>query len=252
MIRRTTLTTLWILVLGAAVAVTADQPYEEYLDQTFSVAANARLSLDNVNGDVSIEAWGRDEIRVEAVKRASSPELLAELEIEINATGDGVVVDTHYPSRHRSGSTTSVEYTLTVPRRSQIDSIELVNGNLRIVGVEGFIEAECVNGNVRAEGLAGSVELETVNGILELYAASLGAGDDISLESVNGSIEVYLPASAQVSVDAETVNGSISNDLGLEVHKGRYVGSSMHGTVGSGAAELSAETVNGPISIRTR
>lgn len=252
MLRRTVLTSLWILVLGVAFAVSADEPYEEIIDQAFAVAATARVSLENVNGDVSIEAWDRDEVRVHAVKRASSPELLAELEVEIDATADLVDIDTHYPSRMRSGHGTSVEYTLTVPRTARLDSIDLVNGDLLMTGVEGGVEADSVNGTIRAEGVAGDVDLATVNGAIELDASTLGGGDELTLESVNGGIEVILPASADGSLDAETVNGSIRTDLGIEVRKGRYIGSSMHGTLGSGTGRLSIETVNGPISVHGR
>lgn len=252
MLRRTALTSLWILVLGVAVAVSADEPYEEIIDQAFAVVATARVSLENVNGDVSIEAWDRDEVRVHAVKRASSPELLSELRVEIDATADLVDIDTHYPSRMHSGHGTAVEYTLTVPRTARLDSIDLVNGDLLMTGVEGGAEADSVNGTIRAEGVAGDVDLATVNGAIELDASRFGGGDELTLESVNGGIEVILPASADGSVDAETVNGSIRTDLGLEVRKGKYVGSSMRGTLVSGAGSLSIETVNGPISVHGR
>jgi hypothetical protein len=252
MLRRLTFTTLWILVLGAGFAVSADEPYEESLDQTFAVSATARVSLDNVNGDASIEIWDRDEVRVQAIKRASSPDLLAALRIDIDASGDRVDIDTRYPNTRGPGQGMSVEYTLTVPRRANVGSIELVNGNLRILDVEGGVAADCVNGTIRASGLAGRIELESVNGTVELEVGRLDPGGEISVESVNGSLEIFLPAAANVAVHAETVNGSITNDLGLEVRKGQYVGSSMHGVVGSGGAELSLETVNGPISVRAR
>ncbi len=243
---------LLIVVFAFTLAAGADAPYEEVIDQAFAVSATTRVSLENVNGDVSIEAWDRDEVRVQAVKRASSPELLAELEVEIDATGDRVDIDTHYPSRMRSGQGTSVEYTLTVPRTARLASIDLVNGGLRVAGVEGGVSANCVNGTIRAEGVTGDLDLATVNGRIELDASSFAGGEELALESVNGAIEVTLPASADGSIDAETVNGSIGNDLGLEVRKGQYIGSSMHGTVGSGAGRLSIETVNGPISVQGR
>jgi DUF4097 and DUF4098 domain-containing protein YvlB len=210
------------------------------------------VSLENVNGDVVIEAWNRDEVRVHAVKRAGSPELLAELEVKIDATSDHVDIDTHYPSTMRSGHGSSVEYMLTVPSTARLDSIDLVNGDLRMTGVEGGVEADSVNGTIRSEGVAGDVDLATVNGAIELDASTIGGGDELTLDSVNGSIEVILPASADASLDAETVNGSIDNDLGIEVRKGEYVGSSMHGTLASGAGRLSIETVNGPISVHGR
>jgi DUF4097 and DUF4098 domain-containing protein YvlB len=59
-----------------------------------------------------------------------------------------------------------------------------------------------------------------------------------------------VPGNADAAISAETVTGSIDNDLGLEVDKGQYVGSSLHGTLGSGASKVSVETVNGRISFK--
>lgn len=250
--RRTLRAALWIVALQAALAAAADQPYQETVDRSFSVSPTVRVGLDNVNGDVSIDVWDRDEVRVQAVKRASTAELLAELDVRFDASDERVEVDTRYPSGHHRGESSSVEYTLTVPRQARIDDVDLVNGDLRIIGVEGGVAADCVNGRIHAENLAGEIELDTVNGAVEVDASTLADGDDVTLESVNGRIDLTLPASADASVRAETVNGSIDNDLGLEVRKGRYIGSSMKGTLGSGGAEVSLSTVNGPISVSRR
>ena len=73
--------------------------------------------------------------------------------------------------------------------------------------------------------------------------------DDIQMESVNGRVELFLPGGAAADVEAETVNGRIRNDFGIDVHKGKYVGSTMRGTIGSGGARITLETVNGSISL---
>ena len=77
-------------------------------------------------------------------------------------------------------------------------------------------------------------------------------GQSVDLESVNGAITLKLPAKANAQVDAETVNGKITNDFKLAVEKGQWVGSSMEGRVGSGGARISIETVNGNIGINKR
>lgn len=240
---------VWTVILGAALMAAAGQPYEEYFDQTYPTGANAVVSLENINGDVSIGVWDRDEVQVQAVKRASTQELLAKLNIEVEASGNAIEVETEYPSGRHGGGRMSVEFTLTVPRQATIDSVELVNGNLRILGVEGGAEVEMVNGDVHASGLAGSISVESVNGAVELHVPSLQPGDNISVEAVNGSIDLFLSAGANVDLDAETVNGKLSNNVGIEVHKGKYVGSSMRGTVGGGGAEVSLESVNARITV---
>ncbi len=248
MLRRMTIAAVFTIVIGAALAVAAEVPYEEHFDQSFPLTANGSVSLENVNGDVTIDVWNHDEVQVQAVKRASSPELLAALKIDIDATSSRLEVETKYP-RNSSGGRMSVEYTLMIPVGASVDSVELVNGNLRISGVQGGTDIECVNGSIDARQLAGPISIESVNGSTDLWLDNTWGENSVSLEAVNGSVDVYLAPGANVEVDAETVNGKISNDLGFEVHKGKYVGSSMRGAVGSGGGSVSIETVNGSISV---
>ncbi len=248
MLRRMTIAAVFTIIIGAALAVAAEVPFEEHFDQSFALAPNGSVSLENVNGDVTVDVWDRDEVQVQAVKKASSPELLAELRINIEASDSSVEVETVYP-RNNLGGRMSVDYTLMIPRGASVDSLELVNGSLRISGVQGGTEVECVNGSIDARQLAGPISIESVNGSTDLWLDTTWGSDPVSLEAVNGSVDVYLAPGASVEVDAESVNGRISNDLGFEVHKGKYVGSSMRGTVGSGAGSLSIDTVNGSISV---
>jgi DUF4097 and DUF4098 domain-containing protein YvlB len=236
-----------LLVAGAGFA----SDFTEIFDQTYAVDQGARIGLENINGDLTIEVWDRPEVRVYAVKSASSPERLDALLIEVEASDRGVFVDTHYPNSRdlapadRHGHS-EVEYTLTVPRTSMVEDVELVNGDLLVDGVEGSVDADTVNGSIVVRGASGEIELETVNGRIELELGSL-VSDEVQLGSVNGTIEVYLRGSAEIR--AETVNGRIRNDFGLEVKKGKYVGSSMDGTIGGGGPIIEIETVNGAIRV---
>lgn len=247
---------LWV---AWAVAGYASDRYEEsqYFDQTFSVSERAQVSLENVNGDVHIEVWDQAEVRVKAEKFASSQELLDELEIEINASRNSVRIDTHYP-HHRSffGRFSSgrrehckVEYTLTVPRGAELDSIDLVNGDLVVIGVQGGMEAELVNGDIIAKDVGGDLRLSTVNGSIRPEFEDMENVKRIELESVNGKIKLIMPSGASASVHVETLNGSLRNDFGLEVCKHKYVGADMRGDIGGGDVDVIIETVNGGIEI---
>lgn len=248
MLNRIVFAVVWTVVLGAALIAAADQPYEEFFDQTYPATAGVEVSLENINGDVSVNVWDRNEVRVEAVKKASSADLLAKMKIDIEASKDEIDIETDLPSNHRSGGRMSVEYTLTVPRAA-FTELELVNGSLAISDLQGGVEIECVNGAIDARNLAGSISIESVNGAAEVVLDSLQRGDEVSIESVNGSVDLRLASDAAVDLFAESVNGRLSNDLGIEVRKGRYIGSSMRGTVGDGGAEVSVETVNGSITV---
>ena len=243
------------VVLAAAGWVVAGAGYEEIVDQSFALATGGSVALENVNGDVSIEVWERDEVRVYAVKSASSPELLDELQVKVDAGSDRVRIDTDYPSMrgsdHEHRRFAKVEYTLTVPRTATLDEVDLVNGNLTVVGVEGGIDAATVNGNIMVRDCAGSADLGTVNGGIEAHVDRLGFGDKLDLESVNGRLDLYLASSVGADLRADSVNGGLKNDFGISVRKGKYVGSDFQGSVGGGGAKVALETVNGSINVHS-
>ena len=250
---RLIVTAVLVVLLGAAmIAAAGDYDVRDEIDRSFTLPAGGSVSLDNVNGDVTVTVWDSDEVRVRATKSASSRELLDRLEVEITQSGSTLRIETRYPSqrggRHSHGHT-KVEYALTVPVWANLDSFDLVNGNLRVDGVDGDIDAESVNGAIELYDVAGSIEASTVNGPLDVKATRIRTGAEVDLESVNGSIDLRLAPGVGVDVDAESVNGRIRNDFGLEVQKGKWVGSDMRGVVGDGSLKVSMETVNGGIRL---
>jgi DUF4097 and DUF4098 domain-containing protein YvlB len=244
------------LVLATAGWAVAGSEYEEIVDQSYPLAAGGSVALENVNGDVSVEVWERAEVRMHAVKRASSQELLDGLEIKVDAGGSAVRIDTQYPSMrhsdHEHNSFMKVEYSLTVPKSARLDDIDLVNGNLTVVGVEGGMSVATVNGNIVVRDCAGDAELGTVNGAIEARFDRLTHGNRLDMESVNGRLDLYLASSIDADLEAESINGRLRNDFGIEVRKGKYVGSDFYGSVGGGGAKVALETVNGSISVHRR
>ncbi len=176
----------------------------------------------------------------------------------LNANGR-VSIETEYPERNQSFSDgesrrhnnpATVEYSLTIPRKARIDSADLVNGSLDIEGVEGDVKAACVNGHVKARGLTGDVKLSTVNGGVEATITRLEESKSTSLNSVNGSIVLTIPSDSNAQVKANTIHGAITNDFGLQVNDGEYVGHDLSGQIGNGGPRIRLSNVNGSISIK--
>ena len=230
----------------------------EEFHQTYPLAAGGRVSLSNINGRVKITGWDRDEVKVDAVKRARTQEALRDARIRVEAGAASVHVETEYDGRHwergegdrRTYHAARVDYTLTVPRGARVQDVSVVNGPLDIENLTGPVEASSVNGGVTARGLAGRVDLSVVNGQLEAALDSLGGENNVSLSAVNGQLNVTLPSDANAHLKAGTVHGSINNDLGLPVREGRYVGRDLEGQLGTGRARVNLSNVNGTITIR--
>src|SRR5580704_10838750 len=203
-----TICALFALALGAHAS---DHAYTEEFHQTYSLTAEGRVELENINGAVHISTWDRSEVKVDAVKYAGTKERLDEAHIQIDSGKDYVSIKTEYPDHDRNFSWGShnnpagVEYTLTVPRNARLDEIKLINGSLDVAGAGGEVHASCINGHLDAN----------FNAL---------PGSSIDLNSVNGSLELTIPSDSKAEIEASTVSGGIENDFGLRVNHHQFVG----------------------------
>jgi DUF4097 and DUF4098 domain-containing protein YvlB len=250
-----------VVLLTAASSVLTQQSSEmlrEEFHQTYPLAADGRVSLENINGAVHVTAWDRNEVKVDAVKTAYRRERLDEAKIEVQSEPNSINIRTEYPHQSqtfdngegRYNNPATVEYTLTVPRDARIDSIELINGNLDLDGLRGDVKASTINGRLTARGLTGATKLSTINGKLEASFDHLDESKPISIGSVNGSVLLTIPSDANAELKAGTVHGAITNDFGLPVRNGEYVGHDLAGQLGQGGTRIKIGNVNGSITIR--
>ena len=241
-----------------AQTATSDEVREEF-HRSVPLTAGGRVSIENINGSVRITVWDQNEVKIDAVKRAYKRERLNEARIEIDATSDAVRIKTRYPYEdqtftdeepRRYDNPAIVDYSLTIPRKARLESAELVNGALEIEGVEGDVKASCINGHLTARGLVGEVKLSTINGTLDATFTHLDEAKPISLNSVNGRLLLTIPSDSNATLKANTVHGGITNDFGLPVQHGEWVGHELYGQLGNGGPRIRLGNVNGPITVK--
>lgn len=242
------------LTVGAFMAA-AEEVREEF-HQTYPLADNGRVTLENVNGSVSIVAWDRNEVKVDAVKRAATQKGLDAVTINVSAKPDRIHIETEYPDSASGwfgwskSVSVSVDYTLTVPRQVRLDEVSTVNGGLEITGVRGTVKGSSVNGRIKASGLGGETKLSTVNGGIDVSFTQWNPAKSVKLDSVNGGITLMLPPDADAELEAETLNGGISADGELTVKHNFPVGHEVKGQLGKGGGRIKVNTVNGGIQIQ--
>src|SRR5438874_1576427 len=242
------------LLLNVAVARASDDDavVMEEFHQTYPLNANGRVELQNINGAVHITAWERNEVRVDAIKRAEDQQDLRDEEIIVDAHTDSISIETKYHQRETSWRNShhraaEVEYTLTVPKSARLDEIKLINGGLDLTGVAGEVHASCINGKIEARGLAGELKLATINGPLAAELERLATS--VELSSINGPLHLTLPSDAKATIEATTVHGGIDNNFGLHTNNHRYVGHDLRGELGGGGAHIKLRNVNGTIEV---
>jgi DUF4097 and DUF4098 domain-containing protein YvlB len=247
-----TVATLFLLALGANASDRG--PLTAEFHQTYTLAADGRIELDNINGPVHISSWDRNEVKVDAVKSAWKQDRLDEAKIEVDASKDRISIRTKYPNHDQTfnwGShenPASVEYTLMVPKHARLDEIKLINGELDVAGVAGEVRASCINGKLEAHNLSGRAHLSTINGRLDARFDQL-SGSSVELNSINGSLDLTIPSDSKAEIEASTVSGGINNDFGLHVNNHRFVGHDLRGELAGGGTHIELKNVNGHIDV---
>jgi len=197
--------------------------------RTLPLAAGSVLKVKNVNGFIHLEAWDQAEVQFAGDFKPSSQD--EQVKVVIETIKGGLEIRGEYPKHSGPGSYRGpqCQMTLKVPRRVA-PTLETVNGDVSIEGIEGRTVVNSVNGGISASRLSECLKAETVNGSITLDQVKGGLG----LETVNGTIKGTGLDGLGQGIKVDTVNGSIHLQLGgLKGH-------------------LKASTVNGGISFQAK
>ncbi len=220
--------------------------YHEDFDYTYPLEEGARLSVENVNGSIEVDAWNKDEIHISGTKFASSKELLGLLNIDIVATKEFVQVRTVKPS-YRRGSM-GARYVIHVPANTVVDRLITTNGRVAVNGVGGPVRIRTSNGRVEVRDIHGEVEVRTSNGSITCE----GITGDANLKTSNGAIRAVR---LHGRLRAQTSNGSIKARLAPETAAEPIVLKTSNGTVNLvletlPAADVIVTTSNASITVQ--
>jgi DUF4097 and DUF4098 domain-containing protein YvlB len=199
-------------------------------DTTFAVSRNARLSLSNFSGEITVRVWDRSEVRIETDSDSDRGR------ITLHQSGSAVRVKPHGRYEHDEMS-----FELIVPRWLPLElsgtetdivvegteasvSATTLDGDVTVRGGRGLVTATSIDGDVMIEGAEARITATSVDGDVEVIDAT----GDISVQSVDGSID--LSGVVAASVKANTVDGDIQFDGPIRPD-GRYAFSTHDGDV---------------------
>ena len=239
----------------AVVQAQQDEIIEKF-EQSYPLNPNGRVNVSNINGSIMVEAWDRNEVKLEVTKIADSRETMALVEVKITAQPEYFRVETDIQhgnyndmnNRNRNRRL-EVQYRLKVPKGAVLNEIGSVNGPITLANFTNVIKASAVNGRIIANNLRGRVDLSTVNGEVKADFESLNAGTSLALDTVNGKVNLEVPSDINATIKADSLNGSITNEFGLPVRKGKPVGRDLHGRIGTGEVQIKLSAVNGGLFI---
>jgi DUF4097 and DUF4098 domain-containing protein YvlB len=212
-------------------------------DTTFAVRPGSRLDVNNFAGEIVVQAWSKNELRVEASHSARAW-------IEVEDTSPTITLR----AKSRRAVPIQADYRLTVPAWMALElsgiaadvsiegtkgeiKVSTVNGDVHVRGGAKFISLSSVEGDVSLEGARGKIEASSVNQDIHIRDAT----GDIVAETVNG--DVLLEQVESDNVEATTVNGSLTYD-GPVKDEGTYRFSTHAGDIILGMTERSNATVS--------
>ncbi|MBC5799292.1 MAG: DUF4097 family beta strand repeat protein [Candidatus Eremiobacteraeota bacterium] len=251
---------LALLGFGAALnlpqAALADRTRD--VDLREPLAAGVAVEIDDVNGSiVARPTTGRD-VTVHA--HASSGEADPGTVVRAVKSGNRLVICAVFPGDAQSGSCSHnggnginngrfrVDLRVGIPSGTPVFARN-VNGSIHATGFASPVDASSVSGAV-VIATSANANASTVNGSIE---AHFSGREDARFNAVNGPIDLIVPASADATFRAETLNGAISADgVALDTQAGQFVGHTATATLGAGRARISAHAVNGTIRLERR
>lgn len=235
-----------LLALCAAPAL-ADTP----INLQHAAAPDARISVSNVKGQVTITAWDRNQVQVTGTLGDGAEPLAIEgsdrnLEIKVRPRGGGSGLF-NWGGDNTMGATT---LELRVPKGATLDvdvvsapvgidgmdgggiSVNSVSGRVRVDARTPTLEVESVSGTVQQSGLAERAELQTVSG--DILAPALGAEADLqtvsgriqagggpwrkfNLSTVSGDIQLNGGVTRGGSIDIDSMSGDVQLQVPADI-----------------------------------
>ena len=198
------------------------------------------------NGGISVTAWDRDSVRVEAWVRTygPSPEVAQARARAIVLETDGTIRAADLPGAE-GGRWVSLR--VTVPRASSLD-LTTDNGGISVEGVAGQITLASDNGAIRLTDVGGDVRGRTGNGALRVALTDRQwQGGGLDLTTGNGSVRIAVPDGFDGRIATGTRWGRVTNETGAA--SGATDGRSLDLTLGAGGPLVRAVTTNGSVTV---
>ncbi len=204
------------------------------------------ISINNINGPISIKTWKKNSIFLKTTKRAKKEEDLDHIKIVVDAnTTDHLAITTKHINQKLVGL---VEYELIIPASLDITvnvsengdaSIKNVHGSINVVTNDnitisnskktvsartlkkgtiniahalGPVDAHTHYGNINGENIAHSFNAHSTSGKISVAYKKLPSTSAIDLNTTSGHITLALPTDTNAEIKGHTTHGTLLSD----------------------------------------
>lgn len=226
------------------------------------LAPGQQITIRNNNGPVEVHAAEGTETLVETEKSWLGADSAA-VRVIANETSDGVILcavsvdsrngdcgsERHGSSNDHHGTPrVAVKFTVHVPSGVKVDVTSGV-GDVDVDGGTAALRVHSGTGDIKVTSSAWPVDLVSGTGDISAMLGTPGR-EDATIKSGTGDVTVSVPAQVNLSINAHTGAGDLSDEFDLPVSEAQYGPSkSLTGNLGSGGGVLTLTTGTGDISL---
>lgn len=227
-----------------AQTITADGG-EKSLSQTWAVAADARVEVNNVRGRVAVSGWDQPQVQLSGNLGGGSA---------LDVSGDAQHLTLRVKGTHNgwfggNGPDSDSDLVLKVPRGAEL-KVGVVSADANVSGVNGrSLDVNGVSGKLTLTSDASQIDVNSVSGdVVFSGSPAKAAGARAHLQTVSGEITAHGLAGR---IKLETVSGDIVMDGGNvdELETGTVSGDAKLDITPTSHARFALESMSGDIHL---
>ena len=261
---------------------------EDKIERTYALDKDGKVYLEVKSGDIVVNSWDKNEIKIIAHKNDT---------VDISHTEGNIRIIISRPQ--------SFHYELFIPDKAHL-RVETASGRVKIREIGGFVDIRTTSGDIEVltgkngvrcktvsgdihigeiignadlkstsgkitvEDIKGSIKAGTVSGKIEIETFS--HAEEVEIESISGNIklhgelspggiyeinshsgntEIGIPSDSNFELRVETFSGNIHCDFEIKI-SGKIDRKKIQGIVGKGGASLILSSFSGNIYITKR
>jgi len=227
-----------LLALGGASSAIAQQ----HISKKYPAGKNVRLQLKNISGEITVESWARDEIKVSATMESPATRFAP------RQTSDGLIIDVMGDNRGRA-EVGNINFKVQVPASSSVD-VETMRGDIHVTNVQGGTVRAHVSteGDITLSGISASqvIASNTIGNIY--FDGDFKKGGSYEFTSNRGDITLRIPGDSAFRLVAVIPSKKI--ELGhFWNNRFRSIGDGRKylGDVGDGRSSVTVTNFSGAI-----
>ena len=291
MITTVLLSSVMMFVCGAPSAgfatETAQRDFKEReeINQTYQLSPGARVEVSSISGSVKITNGDNATAEVQIIRTARTRADLEYHKIEVEQTGNSLVVRGVQDSEERGRRNVQVNHQVILKLPRSIDlTVSSVSGSVQAGDVDGVLNVSSISGSARFGNAGGKLEVNSVSGSVDvgnvgadarvnsvsgnvglgqvngsLNVASVSGGvkavlvslspQGIRINSVSGSIEIGFKSEVNADFSAEHISGEVYLDLPNVIRESEEKSSSVRARIGAGGTRITISSVSGNIRL---